>query len=95
MLPVTILSKHSIFQICELEANTACNLRVIICMKVSSGQDFKVSKVTGYKLNSLGFIPDRAGIFSSLPHPDWLWDPPNFLSFGLWGLFFLLKGMWP
>jgi hypothetical protein len=65
-------------------------------MKIKAGHGISVSKVTGYRLDFLGFILDRTGFFSSLPHPDWLWDPPSFLSDGFSGLFFLALGaLWP
>jgi hypothetical protein len=67
-----IIDKYGNTTVCEMSRNSV------------------VSIMTGYGLDDRGVgvrVPVRPRILSSPRHPDRLWDPPNLLLNGYWGLF--------
>jgi hypothetical protein len=54
------------------------NLLLVLSYQYS---DLATGRIIGFR------FPARAGIFSSLPHPDRLWGPPSLISNGYRWLF--------
>jgi hypothetical protein len=65
-------------------------LLLLIPSNYGGSRDSAVGIGTGYRQDGRGVgvrIPVGSRIFSSIHHPDWLWDPPSLLPMGTGGSF--------